>query len=246
MSGPARRPERVQLLVTCLVDALRPEVGWAVVGLLERAGVSVGVPEGQTCCGQPALNAGAREDARAMARHTLERLEVSEDPVVVPSGSCADMIRHRYAEILEGGERERAQRLAARTVELSELLAGPLEGGAPGARCATRVAYHPSCHLLRGLGVRGGPERLIDAVEGARRVEVQGSEDCCGFGGLFSVKNPEISAAMLQRKLDALEASGAERVVACDLSCLVHIEGGLRRRGSRIAVQHLAELLEER
>jgi L-lactate dehydrogenase complex protein LldE len=246
LSGSRVAPQRVQLLATCLVDALRPDVGWAVVGLLERLGVAVSLPAGQTCCGQPALNAGCRADAREMARHTLRLLSRSEDPVVVPSGSCADMIRHRYAEILEGEERERARRLAARTFELSELLTGPLAARDPGARCPTRIAYHPSCHLLRGLGVQGGPERLIDGVAGARRVELEGSQECCGFGGLFAIKHSEISSAMLRRKLDALEASGAERVVACDLSCLVHLEGGLRRRGSSIAVQHLAELLEER
>jgi L-lactate dehydrogenase complex protein LldE len=236
----------VQLLATCLIDALRPDVGWAVVALLERLGVAASLPAGQTCCGQPALNAGCRDDARAMARHTVDLLSRSEDPVVVPSGSCADMIRHRYAELFEGEERERARRLAARTWELSELLTGPLGDVQPEARCESRVAYHPSCHLLRGLGVHGGPEKLIDGVAGVHRVSLTGAEDCCGFGGLFSVKHAEISAAMLHRKLDALEASGAERVVACDLSCLIHIEGGLRRRGSRLVVQHLAELLEER
>lgn len=252
MSGSPAQPERderfgsVQLLATCLVDALRPDVGWAVVAVLERLGVSVTFPAGQTCCGQPALNAGSRDDARAMAKHTLDLLCQSEDPVVVPSGSCADMIRHRYVDLLEGEDRARAERLASRTWELSELLVGPLADAAPGARCESRVAYHPSCHLLRGLGVRGGPERLIDGVATAQRVPVEGAEDCCGFGGLFSVKNPEISTAMLQRKLDALEASGADRVVACDLSCLIHLEGGLRRRGSKLRVQHLAELLEER
>jgi len=155
------------------------------------------------------------------------------------------MLRHRYPDLLEGEERERARRLADRSYELSELLTGPLADRAAGGSCDTRVAYHPSCHLLRGLGVRGGPERLIDGVEGARRVAVEGAEDCCGFGGLFSVKNPEISTAMLDRKLDALEASGADRVVGCDLSCLLHLEGGLRRRGSSLKVQHLAELLVE-
>jgi L-lactate dehydrogenase complex protein LldE len=232
----------VQLFVTCLVDAIRPAVGWATVRLLRRIGFEVDVPDGQTCCGQPAYNGGEWGEARALARRTIEVLEGSPDPVVLPSGSCADMIVHGYPELFrdDADFGPRARSLAGRTCELSQLLGG----SAPlAARSSQRVTYHPACHLLRGLGQRGGPERLLDAVEGLERVPLPAAEECCGFGGLFSVKLGGISSAMLKRKLDAIESTGADSVVSCDLSCLTQIEGGLRRRGSRVRARHLAEVL---
>jgi L-lactate dehydrogenase complex protein LldE len=244
---PASGASRIQLFPTCLVEALRPEVGWATVAVLERVGLTVEVPEGLTCCGQPAFNAGAWGDARAMARHTLDVLEATprEDPVVVPSGSCAHMIVHGYAELFADDPRQlaRAEALAHRTFELTQLLSEMPGATQLEARWRGPVAYHPSCHLLRGLGLRGGPESLLDAVEGADRVELPGAEECCGFGGLFAVKLETISGAMLRRKLDAIEACGATTVVSCDVSCLTQIEGGLRRRGSRVRACHVAEVL---
>jgi L-lactate dehydrogenase complex protein LldE len=247
---PGSRASRVQLFPTCLVEALRPEVGWATVAVLERIGLTVEVPEGLTCCGQPAFNAGAWDDARAMAGHTLDVLEATpqQDPVVVPSGSCAHMIVHGYPELFadDPRQRARAEALAHRTFELTQLLTESPGAAQLEARWPGPVAYHPSCHLLRGLGLRGGPERLLDAVEGADRVELPGAEECCGFGGLFAVKLHAISGAMLQRKLDAIETCGATTVVSCDVSCLTQIEGGLRRRGSRVRACHLAEVLAGR
>lgn len=241
MSGAAGR---IQLFVTCLVDAIRPAVGWATVRVLERVGYDVVVPDGQTCCGQPAYNGGEWGEARAMARHTLDVLDRSPDPVVLPSGSCADMIVHGYTELFRDDEalRARARSLASRTRELSQLLG---EGPPLSARSSGRATYHPACHLLRGLGQRGGPEQLLDAVTGLERVPLPAAEECCGFGGLFSVKLGGISTAMLKRKLDAIESTGADAVVACDLSCLTQIEGGLRRRGSRVRARHLAEVLAD-
>jgi len=243
VDGP--EPRRVQLLVTCLVEALRPAVGWGVVRVLERLGVQVEVPQGQTCCGQPAYNAGQWSEARSMARHTLEVLGRSSDPVAVPSGSCADMLTHGYPELFrDDPEPRRASlALAERTLEFGQLVSG-LGGSGRSAPRGERVTVHPPCHLLRGLGQADVAERLVDA-SGGDRVVLQGADECCGFGGLFAVKQAAISGAMLSRKLDAIEASGASRLVSCDLSCLAHIEGGLRRRGSQVRAQHLAEWLAE-
>jgi L-lactate dehydrogenase complex protein LldE len=237
----------VVLFHTCLVNEVDPEVGMATVRLLERLGITVAVPPGQTCCGQPAHNAGFADDARAAARHTIEVLEGAPGPIVVPSGSCTDMLVHQYASLFgkESSWRDRARAVAARCRELSRFVLDALAGRPLGGRLTGRIAYHPSCHLLRGVGERTAPRALLAGIAGAELAEVAESEECCGFGGLFSVKSPLISAAMMNRKLDALEESGADRLVSCDLGCLLHLAGGLRRRGSAIKVQHLAQALDE-
>jgi L-lactate dehydrogenase complex protein LldE len=236
----------VQLLPTCLVNEFHPEAGMAVVRVLERLGFEVALPNGLTCCGQPAYNAGFHDDARQVARHTLAVLAATEGPIVVPSGSCADMVTHHYAELFEADEplAARAHAVASRCREFSQFV---VEHGGAGlaARLSARVAYHPSCHLLRGLGVREAPLTLVQAIGGVEPVTYPDQEECCGFGGLFSVKNADISGSMLDRKLTAIAGSGADRVVSCDLGCLLHIEGGLRRRGAALKVQHLAELIDE-
>lgn len=236
----------LQLFHTCLVNEIDPDVGMAVVRVLERTGADVDVPLDQTCCGQPAYNAGFHDEARVVARHTLQVLDATEGPIVIPSGSCADMLVHQYPELLaaEPDMLARAQRVAARCREFSQYLAEAAPAGVGGRLTAT-VAFHPSCHLLRGLGVRDQPKAALDAVTGVRQAAVHEQEECCGFGGLFSVKNADISGGMLERKIAAIEASGADRVVSCDLGCLLHIGGGLHRRGSAIRVQHLAQLLDE-
>jgi L-lactate dehydrogenase complex protein LldE len=236
----------VQLFPTCLVNEFHPEAGMAVVRVLERLGFEVAVPEGQTCCGQPAYNAGFQDEARQVARHTLDVLAATDGPIVVPSGSCADMLVHQYAELFRDDTRdaERARRVAERCREFSQFVAE--HGGVDlAARLATRVAYHPSCHLLRGLGVRQQPQALLRAIDGVETVPFADQEECCGFGGLFSIKNPDISGSMLDRKLTAVVASGADRLVSCDLGCLLHLEGGLHRRNAAITTQHLAELIDE-
>ncbi len=257
---PARA---VQLFVTCLIETLRPEAGMAVVRLLEQHDIRIEYPCGQTCCGQPAFNAGAWDDARAMACYTLEVLSKSNAPILVPSGSCADMLVHHYPELLANDSKygPLAEEVAARTFEFAQFLSQVLEQergagrevpapalaqrsearGAVGTRL--RVTYHPSCHLLRGLGIVAPPRELLQRVEGVELVELPGATECCGFGGLFSIKMSEISSAMLQRKLDAIQSTGAEIVVSCDISCLLHIGGGLHRRGSSIQTKHLAEIL---
>lgn len=238
MEGP-----KVQLVVTCLVDALAPQVGRATLSALESAGCDVAYPEGQTCCGQPAFNVGLMAQARQMAEHTLDVLDPTEGTVVLPSGSCADMIVRHYPEMFEGTDREeQASRVAARTRELTEYLVDDLDAG-PTARCdGCSVAYHYSCHGLRGLGLADQADRLLEAAE---RVEMEGDKECCGFGGLFSVEMPAVSTAIMDEKLDRIEASGTDVLVGGDVSCLMHMAGGLRRRGSSVEVKHIAELLAE-
>lgn len=249
--GPsASPPQRVQLFRTCLVNDFLPEAGIAAVGLLERAGCEVEVPRGQTCCGQPAWNAGFREEARAVARHALAGLARTEGPVVIPSGSCADMLVHQTAELFRGDAEwsATARAVAARCVELTAFLAGrvasPPSGTAKPAASRVKTAYHPSCHLLRGLGVREEPLRLLAAVPSLEQVPLAAPEECCGFGGAFSVGQPDLSGAMLERKCAAIEASGADVVASCDAGCVLHLAGGLRRRGSRVRVVHVAQLLD--
>ncbi len=246
------RSVRVALLVTCVVDVLEPEVGVAAVRVLRAAGCDVSCPEGQTCCGQPAWNAGAADAAATVARTTLDALHAAlHDPVdpaeviVVPAGSCTTMIRVFWPELFElvGDHRaaERARVVAARTRELSELVA---ERPLPPLRMpATRVAYHHSCHLLRELRVHDQPEELLDRVEGCQRVEWGSAERCCGFGGLFSVKLPEASVAMADDKLASLAESDAELLVSADGSCLLHLRARAEHEGRPVRTAHLAEVL---
>jgi L-lactate dehydrogenase complex protein LldE len=235
----------VQLFPTCLVNEFHPAAGMSVARVLEHLGCSVAVPEGLTCCGQPAFNAGFHDEARRVARHTLRVLARTDGPIVVPSGSCSDMLIHQYVELFrdDAPAAADARGVAARCREFSQFVAE--RGGAHASmKTPARVAYHPSCHLMRGLGVRREPLEIIASI-GAQSVAFDEQEECCGFGGLFSIKNADISASMMDRKLAAIQASGAERLVSCDLGCLLHLEGGLRRRGAAIKVQHLAELVDE-
>jgi L-lactate dehydrogenase complex protein LldE len=237
--------KRVQLFATCLIDTLAPEVGECVVDVLEKAGVEVEVPEGQTCCGQPAFNGGFWDEARTMAKHTIELFGDGDLPVVVPSGSCGYMIAHHYPELFEDDPvwRKRAERLAGRIYELTQYLVDVLGVTDLGARCEGRFTYHASCHLLRGMKIHRQPLELLARVVGAEVVPLEGEQECCGFGGLFSIKYGDISSAMLDRKLDNIVASGAEYVVGCDLSCLLNINGGLHRRKLPIKGVHIAQLL---
>jgi len=241
------QPARVQFFATCLVDQFFPAAGHAAVAVLERCGVEVHVPPDQTCCGQPAFNAGFAEHAAAMARATIDVLSRSDEPVVVPSGSCADMIVNHYPELLAGDATygPRAKALAVRTYEFSQFLVDVLGVDPAAAPTGPTLAYHASCHGLRGLGLREQPRRLLRAAAGARCADLPDAETCCGFGGVFAVKMGPVSSAMLESKLDAIERSGAEVVVATDVSCLMHIGGGLHRRGSRVRTRHIAEVLAD-
>lgn len=234
------------LFHTCLVNEFAPDTGFAVVKVLERLGYEVHVPLDQTCCGQPAYNAGFHDDARSAARHTIELLEGTTGAIVIPSGSCGDMIIHQFTRLFEGDEswRARAATIAARCIEFSALVAQHLDRIAP-AHLETTVAYHPSCHLARGLGIDREPRRVLDAIDGVETRAFHADDECCGFGGLFSVKHADISERIRDRKLENLAASGAERVVTCDMGCLLHIRGGLHKRGAPIKVQHIAEVVAE-
>lgn len=235
---------RVSLFVTCLVDQLWPSVGVASVHVLRRVGCSVEFEERQTCCGQPAFNTGYRAQARALAERFIETFESSgADAIVSPSGSCTAMVHH-YEELFDDAAwRARARAVADRTHELSAFLVGRLGVDDVGASFAGRLAWHDACHGLRDLGIRSEPRRLLRHVRGAELVELPNAETCCGFGGTFAVKYPELSVAILDQKLEAIEQAGVDAVVSGDASCLMHIEGRLSRLGSSVRAIHLAEVL---
>ncbi len=237
--------QTVQLFVTCLIDTLQPQIGEAVVQVLERAGVEVEFPDGQTCCGQPAFNAGLWREARESARHTIEVFEAVDGPVVIPSGSCAAMIRHGYLALFadQPDWLARAQSLAQRTYEFTQFLVDEMGVTDLGSRYPGLLTYHPSCHLVRGLGLDHQPQALLANVREAQFNELPNKEECCGFGGVFSIKHPEISAEMLKRKIANIEASSAPTVVVCDTGCLIHIAGGLHKAGKIQQVRHIAEIL---
>jgi L-lactate dehydrogenase complex protein LldE len=235
----------VSLLVTCLGDALFPEVGVATVRLLRRLGVTLDFPPAQTCCGQPHFNSGYHADARELARHTIRAFEGS-NLVVAPSGSCAAMVKLEYPELLHADLvwHNRAEDLAHRTHELSDFLVNLLRVEDVGARFEGKVTYHMACHL-RGLGLQTEPERLLRQVKGLEYIPLERSDECCGFGGSFAVRYPGISGAMVQDKAAFIERTGADTVVATDAGCLMNIAGCLRRRGSKVRALHLAEVLAQ-
>jgi L-lactate dehydrogenase complex protein LldE len=240
---PPSRP-RVALFVTCLVDLHRPSIGFAAIRLLEQAGCQVEVPRAQTCCGQPAYNSGDRATARDLAEGILDAFG-GYDYVVVPSGSCGGMLKHHLPHLFDDDPnlRGRADALAARTFELVSFLTDVLGVDQLSGRYAGGlVAYHDSCSGLRELGIKEQPRKLLAAI-GATVAEMPDPEVCCGFGGTFCVKYPEISVTMVANKARDIVASGAETVLAGDLGCLLNIAGRLHREGQRVQVRHVAEVL---
>jgi L-lactate dehydrogenase complex protein LldE len=235
---------RVALFVSCLVDLFRPSVGFAALRLLEDAGCMVDVPRAQTCCGQPAYNQGDRADAVALARRTIDALQ-GYDYVVVPSGSCAGMLRQHYPELFPEGSPEagRARELAARTYELVSFLTDVRDVIGVDAEFRARVTYHDSCAGLRELGIKQQPRLLLQSVHGLELTELPDAEVCCGFGGTFCVKYPAVSTRMVDDKAADIAATGAEVVLAGDLGCLMNIAGRLSRLGSQVEVRHVAEVL---
>jgi L-lactate dehydrogenase complex protein LldE len=237
--------KKVSLMITCLGDALFPDVGVATVRLLRRLGVEVDFPKAQTCCGQPFFNSGYPADARALAQHTIRTFD-NKQLVVTPSGSCAAMVKLEYPELFHEDLvwHGRAEELAQRTHELSDFLVNVLGVEVVGARFEGKATYHMACHL-RGLGLQTEPERLLRKVRGLELVALERADECCGFGGSFSVRYPGISGAMVQDKAAFIEQTGADAVVATDAGCLMNIAGCLRRRGSKVRALHLAEVLEK-
>jgi L-lactate dehydrogenase complex protein LldE len=226
------------------VDLFRPIIGFAAIKLLEAGGARVEVPSAQTCCGQPAYNSGGRPDAAAIARCVVDTFE-RFDFVVAPSGSCAGMLRVHYPRLLSDDPKfaERAEALAAKSYELTSFLVGVLGLTEVDASFPGRVTYHDSCSSLREMHVREAPRRLLESVRGLSLVELGEGEVCCGFGGAFSVKYPDISTAILDAKLRDIAGTGAETVLAGDLGCLIQIAGRLAREQSDIEVRHVAEVL---
>jgi L-lactate dehydrogenase complex protein LldE len=237
----------VQLFATCLVDTFYPETAAGIVSLLSRLNVQVEFPDAQTCCGQPQFNAGLRGDARQMAEHMLRTFENFPGEIVSSSGSCTHMIRHNYLELFAEDPEwlARAQALAKRTFEFTEYLVDVLGVTDLGARWEGTLTYHPSCHLSRGLGIDRQPRALLAKVKGARLVELPEAEDCCGFGGIFSVAHPELSAEFLHRKIDNLDKSRAPTLVVADTGCIMHIAGGLQRNKKPQKVVHIVEVLNK-
>jgi L-lactate dehydrogenase complex protein LldE len=231
---------RVSLFVTCVIDQLFPKVGIAMADVLERAGCEVEFREAQTCCGQPAFNSGYRDEARTVAEHFLKTFEGAEH-IVVPSGSCCSMINHHFADLLPGDKR--VHDLEPRVWEFSQFLVDFLKVEDVGAKFDGLVTYHDSCHALRELKIKDGPRSLLGNVRGLTLAEMEPAEECCGFGGTFAVKFPEISGGMVRTKIEAIEKTGANTVVSIDSSCLMQIQGALSRAGSKIRTMHLAEVL---
>jgi len=236
---------RVGLFVTCIVDQMWSSIGTSTVKVLRRAGCEVQFDERQTCCGQPAFNTGYRAEARRVAERFIQLCEESDaESIVSPSGSCTAMVHHFESLFPEDEQwRKRSRAIADRTFELSSFLVRVLKVSDVGARFRGRVAWHDACHGLRELGVRDEPRELIKKVRDAEFVELENADACCGFGGTFAVKYPEISAAILDQKIEAIEAAKVDAVISGDASCLMQIGGRLSRIGSKVRVMHLAELL---
>jgi L-lactate dehydrogenase complex protein LldE len=235
---------KVTLFIQCIIDGIYPEVGFAVLRIFEKLGINIECPVEQTCCGQPAYNSGYRKEARSAAEHFLNVFRNAEI-IVCPSGSCVNMVRNHYPELFRdnAGMLERAKDVGRRTFELTEYLVDVLKVEDLGARFDGRITFHDSCHLMRGLGVVEQPRKLIRKIQGAQFVEMKDSDRCCGFGGAFSVKYPEISTAILEDKVGNIISSGADIVTGCDMGCLMNIQGMLSRKKLPVKAIHIAQLL---
>ena len=234
----------VTLFIQCLVDGIYPEVGEAVVRIFGKLGINLISPTKQTCCGQPAFNAGYRREAGVAAIRFIDIFETAE-VIVRPSGSCVTMVRHHYPQLFDDDDPwlQRARQVAAKTYELTEYLVDVLGVEDIGARYDGTITYHDSCHLLRNLRVKAQPRKLLAKVSGAEFIEMYDADRCCGFGGSFSVKYADISSAMVADKVNNIIASGADTVVGCDMGCLMNIQGMLSRKGSDIKIMHIAQIL---
>jgi L-lactate dehydrogenase complex protein LldE len=239
-------PEKVYFFATCLIDLMYPKAGLAGMQLIKRAGVDVVFPQDQTCCGQPPFNSGYREEALAVARAQLDCFK-RDIPVVVPSGSCAGMIKHHWPELFEGeADEQQALDVAGRTYELTEFLVDVLDVRLTDLGTPTRIAIHTSCSARREMGVADRIQSLVSQLEKVEVLVQDREAECCGFGGTFAVKQADVAGAMVKDKTDALRATGAERVISQDCGCLMNIGGALEHQGDGPATQHVAEFLLER
>ncbi len=241
-----QRPDRVYVFGTCLMDALYPDAGIAAIRLIQKQGVTVVFPPDQSCCGQPAYNSGFPDEARAVARHQI-KIFYKPYPIVVPSGSCAGMLRRHYPALFEGQpEEKQARGFSGRVFELTEFLIHvlkirPVDRGEP-----VKITFHSSCHASREMEVTEGCKALLRRLEHVELVELDREQECCGFGGTFSVKQPEISAAMVEDKILDILKTGAKEVISTDCGCLMNITGAMDKRGLAVKGRHIAEFLWER
>lgn len=237
---------KITLFIQCLVDSIYPQVGHAMVQLLEKLGMQMDIPLQQTCCGQPAFNSGYRKEAAIAARKFIETFE-DADVIVCPSGSCVDMVKHQYPGLFAHGSswQERAKKVSGNIFEITEYLVDVLGIEDVGSRFKGSVTYHDSCHLLRNLGIADQPRKLIRSIRDIELVEMENSAKCCGFGGTFSIKYADISSAILEEKVDNILATDADVVTGCDMGCLMNIQGMLNRRESRVKTMHIVELLAQ-
>jgi len=238
----------VQLFVTCLIDSFYPQTGQAIVDILHRLGIDVEFARDQTCCGQPNFNAGLRAEARPMAEHTIRVFEKTTGDIIIPSGSCAHMMKHGYTELFADDPAwlPQAQSLASRVYEFTEYIVDKLGVTDLGAQWNGTLTYHPSCHTLRAMNIDKQPRALLANVKGASIVELPEADNCCGFGGIFSMEHPELSAEWLKRKISNLEKTESPTLVVTESGCLMHIAGGLHRQKKSQRVVHIAEVLNHR
>lgn len=237
---------RVQLFATCLIDTFYPETGESTVRLLREFGVEVSFPKGQTCCGKPADSGGYSKEARKAAEHFISVFQ-GTDPIVIPSGSCASMVKNHYANLFADNPRmqQKAVEVAARTYELTQFLVHELKAPERGFVGTGKITYHASCQLTRELGVREEPLMLLRSLKGAEIVPLPDADRCCGFGGIFMAKLPEVSLALADEKLDSVLSTGADTVTGCDHGCLMNIADAVKRRGAAVQVKHIATVLAE-
>ena len=237
-----------QLFISCLVDSFYPQTGEAIVNILRRLGIDVEFPRDQTCCGQPPFNAGLRSDARPIVEHTIRVFETTKGDIVIPSGSCAHMIKHGYHELFEYDPvwLPRAAAIGNRVYEFTQYLVDKLGVTDLGATWNGTLTFHPSCHALRGMNITYQPRALLEKVKGATLVDLPEAESCCGFGGIFSLEHPELSAEWLKRKIGNLEKTESPTMVVTESGCLMHIAGGLHRQKKKQKVVHIAEILDHR
>lgn len=243
-----KMPGRVSLFVTCIVDQVFPRVGMAMAEVIERLGYEVEFREAQTCCGQPAFNSGYREQAAQVAEHFIRTFRDATDFIVVPSGSCTSMITHHFHDLFPRGSalHEETEYLTPRVFEFTQFLTQVAKVEDVGARWNGVVTYHDSCHSLRELKIKDAPRRLLGHVKGLELREMSAAEECCGFGGTFSVKFPEVSGGMARTKIESILATGASTVVSIDSSCLMQLQGAIDRQKAPLKTVHLAEILASR